>query len=94
MSAGKRLSGESRTGNVFLKTALVTAAIAAAKKQGSYFKDKFRRLSARRGKMRAAVAIARKILVTAYQLLKTGTPYQIFGRPISIVSTSGASSAT
>jgi len=37
MSAGKRLSGESRTGNVFLKTALVTASIAAAKKQGSYF---------------------------------------------------------
>jgi len=79
MSAGKRLSGRSRTGNVFLKTALATAAIAAAKKRGSYFKDKFHRLCARRGKMRAAVAIAHKILVTAYQMLKTKAPYQEFG---------------
>jgi transposase len=79
VSAGKRLSGKSRNGNVFLKTALVTAAIAAARKQGSYFKDKFHRLSARRGKMRAAVAIAHKILVTAYQMLKTGAPYHALG---------------
>jgi transposase len=79
MSAGKRQGGKSRIGNVFLKTALVTAAVAASKKRGSYLKDKFHRLRARRGKLRAAVAIGHKILVIAYHMLRTGAPYQDLG---------------
>ena len=68
-SAGRQKGAKVRKGNVWLKTALVTAAIAAAKKKGSYFAEKYRRLAARRGKMRAAVAIAHKILVAAYHML-------------------------
>jgi len=75
-SAGKQRSGKTRKGNVYLKTALVTAAIAAAKTRGTYLADKHRRLLARRGKLRAAVAIAHKILVAAYHIMATGSDYK------------------
>lgn len=72
-SAGRRRGGKTGHGNVFLKAALVTAAIAAAKKRGSYLADKYRRLKARRGTLRAAVAIGHKILIEAYHILHDGT---------------------
>jgi transposase len=78
-SAGKQKTGKVRKGNVHLKTALVTAAVAVAKTRGSYLGDKHRRLRARRGEMRAHVAIAHKILVAAYHLLATGSDYQDLG---------------
>jgi transposase len=52
-SAGKRKSGVARRGNVHLKTALVTAAVCASRQKGSYYKDKYHRLRARRGRLRA-----------------------------------------
>ena len=61
-SAGKRKSSRIPKGNVYLKTALVEAANAAAKAKGTYLRDKFYRLKARRGYKRAAVAVAHKIL--------------------------------
>lgn len=72
-SAGRRHGGKTRRGNVFLKAALVTAAIAAGKARGTYYAEKYRRLYARRGKLRAAVAIGHKILVAIYHMLKDGT---------------------
>ena len=57
-SAGKRKSARIPKGNVFLKTALVEAANAAARTKGTYLRDKFYRVKARRGYKRAAVAIA------------------------------------
>jgi transposase len=78
-SAGKRLRGRSRRGNVHLKTALVTAAVGAEKQRGSYLSVKYRRLSARRGKMRAALAIAHKILIAVYRMLSTGADYKDLG---------------
>jgi transposase len=78
-SAGKQHRGKARKGNVHLKTALIGAAIGAAKKKGSYLKDKYFRLKARRGAMRAAVAIAHKILIAAYHILSTGQPYKDLG---------------
>lgn len=78
-SAGRQRGGKTRRGNVFLKTALVTAAVAAGKKRGSYLADKYRRLCARRGKLRAAVAIAHKILVAIYHMLRDGTFYKDLG---------------
>jgi hypothetical protein len=62
-----------------LKTVLVQAAVCASRKQGSYLKDKFFRLKARRGFRRAAVAMAHKILVIVYHMLKSGRPYQDLG---------------
>ena len=78
-SAGRQRGGKTRRGNVFLKAALVTAAVAAGKRRGSYLADKYRRLCVRRGKLRAAVAIAHKILVMAYHILRDGTLYQDLG---------------
>jgi len=79
-SAGKKRSGKSRKGNVFLKTALVSAAISGCRRRGStYLAEKYRRLTARRGKMRAAVAIAHKILVSIWHMLTDGTFYQDLG---------------
>lgn len=78
-SAGKRRDGRSRRGNVYLKAALVEAAHAASKKKGSYLKDKFARLRGRRGAKRAAVAVAHKILISAYHMLVTDTDYRDLG---------------
>ena len=74
-SAGKQKSGRSRKGNVHLRTMLVGAAISAGRTKGSYLKDKFYRLKARRGPLRAALAIAHKILIAAYHILAKGIPY-------------------
>jgi transposase len=78
-SAGKQKTGKVRKGNVHLKTALVTAAVAVAKTRGNYLGDKHRRLRARRGEMRAHVAIAHKILVAAYHILAIGSDYRDLG---------------
>jgi transposase len=78
-SAGKRKGGRRRTGNVHLTTALVLAAHCASRQKGSYLKDKFWRLKARRGAKRAAVAVGRKILIASYHMLKTGKDYHELG---------------
>ena len=78
-SAGKRNSSRVPKGNVYLKTALVEAAHAAARSKGTYLRDKFHRLKARRGYKRAAVAIAHKILVSIYHMLSQNVPYNDLG---------------
>lgn len=78
-SAGKRKSSRIPKGNVYLKTALVEAATAAAKAKGSYLRDKFYRLKARRGYKRAVVAVAHKILVAIYHILSHQVCYNELG---------------
>jgi transposase len=78
-SAGKHRRIGARKGNVHLRTALVEAAVAASHTKGSYLRDKFYRLRARRGTKRAAMAIGHKILIAAYHLLATGVPYRDLG---------------
>jgi transposase len=78
-SAGKRKSSRIPKGNVYLKTALVEAANAAARAKGTYLRDKFYRLKARRGYKRAAVAIAHKILVAVYHMLSDQVSYNDLG---------------
>lgn len=78
-SAGKKKYAKARRGNVHLKTALVGAAIGAGKSKGTYLKDKYHRLKARRGALRAAVAVGHKILISAYHILAKGVPYSELG---------------
>jgi transposase len=78
-SAGKRKSSRIPKGNVYLKTVLVEAAHAAAKTKGSYLRDKFYRLKARRGYKRAAVAIGHKILVSIYHMISQNVSYNDLG---------------
>ncbi len=53
--------------------------MSAARTKGSYLKDKYHRLKARRGALRAALAIAHKILVSAYHMLAKNLPYRDLG---------------
>jgi transposase len=76
-SAGKRKSSRARKGNIHLRT--VGAAISASRAKGSYFKDKFYRLKARRGALPAALAIAHKILIAAYHMLARHVGYRELG---------------
>ena len=78
-SAGKRRSSRIPKGNVYLKTALVEAANSAAKAKGTYLRDKFYRLKARRGYKRAAVAVGHKILVAIYHILSHQVCYNELG---------------
>lgn len=78
-SAGKRRRAGARQGNIYLKTALVIAAVAASRKTGSYLRDKYHRLRARRGPLRAAVAVGHKILIAAYHMLATGSVFKDLG---------------
>jgi transposase len=78
-SAGKNRSGKITPGNRHLKTALIQAAHAASRTRDNYLAAQFRRLAARRGKKRAAVAVAHSILVIAYHMLRNGTEYYELG---------------
>ena len=78
-SAGRRKSGRVTKGNVHLKTALVEAAQASTRAKGTYLRDKFHRLKARRGAKRAVVAIAHKILVAVYHMLSQQVSYNDLG---------------
>ena len=68
-SAGKRRSGRTRKGSPWLRTALVEAARAAARTKGTYLAAQYRRLAARRGAKRAAIAVAHSLLGIVYVLL-------------------------
>jgi transposase len=78
-SAGKRQSGKTRKGNRALRTALVEAAHAAGRSRNTYLSAQYRRLTARRGKKKAAVAVAHSILVISYHLLKQGADFSDLG---------------
>lgn len=78
-SAGKRKSGRSPVRKHHLKTIMIEVAWAAIKKKDSYFKDKYYRLKARRGAKRAIVAIAHRILLGIYHVIKDGADFRDLG---------------
>jgi transposase len=78
-SAGKRKSGRSPVRKHYLKTIMIEVAWAAIKKKGSYFKDKYYRLKARRGAKKAIVAIAHRILLGIYHVIKDGVDFRDLG---------------
>ena len=72
-SAGKKKSVRITRAGVYLKPALVQVAHAAVKsKDNSYYRIKYERITKRRGKKRAIIAIARIILTAVYHILSTG----------------------
>lgn len=77
-SAGKRRSGRTRKGNPWLRSALVEAAQAAGRTK-TYLGEQYHRIAARRGKRRAAVAVAHSIVVIIYHVLATGRTYEDLG---------------
>jgi transposase len=75
-SAGKRRSGKTTKGSQWLRTTLIQVAWAASHTKETIFAAAYRRWAKRLGKKRALVAVAHKILVVAYKLLKDGKDYE------------------
>jgi len=78
-SAGKRKSGRTGKGNKWLRAVLVECAHAAGHTKGTYLSTKFRRFASRKGKKRAAVMVAHRILEAAYFILRDKVPYRELG---------------
>jgi transposase len=78
-SAGKRMSGKTRKGSVWLRRGLCEAAWGASRTKASYYRSQYQRLSVRRGRKRALIAVAHSILVTAYYICKRGSRYADLG---------------
>ncbi len=78
-AGGKRLSGKTRKGSQWLRTVLVEAAHAASHCKDSYLSAHYHRLAFRRGKKRAAIALAHTFLIIVYHLLAQKEGYQELG---------------
>jgi len=78
-SAGKRMSGATRSGNKWLRRTLCQSAWAVTRKKNCYLSAQFKRLAARRGVKRAVMAVAHSMLIIAYTMLNTGQTYQELG---------------
>ena len=77
-SAGKNKSGRTTQGDKFLKSALVESAWHSCRNSNkdSFLKRKFHSVAARRGRKKALLAVAHKLLIAAYFILKYRVPYQ------------------
>lgn len=84
-SAGKKKSTKSVKGNTHAKVALCEAAWAIARSRNTELSTKFWKIASRRGKKKACIAIARKILIISYHMLKNKQAY-IEGGPITKAS--------
>ncbi len=78
-SAGKRLSGKTTHGNPYLRAVLCELAWVVAHTKGTYLSAFYHRVARRRGKKRAILAVAHKLLVIIYHVLKTKKPYNELG---------------
>jgi transposase len=78
-SAGKRKSGCTGRGNVWLRLILEQAAWAASRTKGTYLSALYHRLAARRGAKRAIIAVAHAILRIIYSLLRHKSSYKDLG---------------
>ena len=81
-SAGKRFSGRTRKGDRYLRRVLVQNAWAVAHMKDCALTAFFHRIAARAGVKKAAVAVAHRILMLAYYIIRDGSVYQEAGGDI------------
>jgi hypothetical protein len=74
-SAGKYKSTATTKGNKYLRSVLVQVSWAASRIKEGWFKEKFNRLSMRKSRKKALIAIARKLLTVTWNVLQYKTPY-------------------
>ena len=74
-SAGRIKSTRTRPGNPYLKGALGIAAMSAARSNDTYYSAKYRRIAARRGPVKAIVALEHAMLIAIWNMLSTGAIY-------------------
>jgi transposase len=72
-SAGKRQSGRTRKGDRYLRRILIQNAWAVSHKDNCFLTALFFRVASRRGLKRAAMAVAHRVLIIAYHILRDGT---------------------
>jgi transposase len=77
-SAGKRKPSRTRKGNKYLRSALTEVAH-SIRGSDNYLGAQYRRIAARKGKHRAAIAVAHSIMTIAYHLLTRGEDYRDLG---------------
>jgi transposase len=75
-SAGKRRGGRTTKGNRWLRVVLVQCAWAASRSKGTHLRQLYGRLAGRRGKKRALIAVAHRLLLIIYNVLKKGQSYR------------------
>jgi hypothetical protein len=78
-SAGKRRSGRTRTGNRFLRGALMEAGWACTRAKGTALQARYLRLKRHRGHKKAVVAVGHQILEIAYFIMRDGVDYRELG---------------
>lgn len=78
-SAGKNYSGKAPKGNLYLKSILCQAAWSAVRSKNTYLSNKYWSLKSRRGAKKAIMAIAHKILIAVFHMLKNMEPYRELG---------------
>jgi transposase len=74
-SAGKYKSTATTKGNKYLRSVLVQVAWAASRIKNGWFKEKFYRLAMRKSRKKALIAIARKLLTVAWNVIYYKIPY-------------------
>ncbi|MEX5638054.1 IS110 family transposase, partial [Parafrankia sp. FMc2] len=78
-SGGKRLSGRTRHGNKWLRTALTEAAHAAARSKDTYLASHHAQIRGRRGVLKAIGATRHDILIAYWHIIANNTVYQDLG---------------
>ncbi|WP_406488518.1 IS110 family transposase [Streptomyces phaeochromogenes] len=74
-SAGRTKSTKVRPGNPYLKGALGLAALGAVRTKDTYLQARYKRLTARRGPLRALVAVEHSITTAIWHMLTDDVPY-------------------
>ena len=74
-SAGKRKSTAITKGNPYVKSMLCEVAWVIAGKRNTYLSTWYWKLKQKKGAKKAIIALARKLLVIIYTMLKNGTSY-------------------
>ncbi|MFC3249805.1 IS110 family transposase [Paenibacillus sepulcri] len=77
-SAGKRKSSKTRKGNKYLRAALIEVAHSVCRSD-NYLGAQYRRIAARKGRHRAAVAVAHSIMTIVYYVLTRKEDYKDLG---------------
>lgn len=78
-SAGKRRSGKTRKGNVYLRRTLIQSALAATRTRDCALQTRYHRVKRQRGHKKAVVAVGHQILEIAYYVMRDGVTYRELG---------------
>jgi transposase len=78
-SAGKRKSGKTTKGNVYLRAALAEVTWCLSRMKDNYLSAQHHRFARRMIKPKAAVATSHSLAVVVYHVLKKKVPYQDLG---------------